>query len=412
MEKRIKIRPIIYNKKKIHTHQIDMVDGSIGILKDSEHFKLFKCHNYNYFFDKRSGLFMRWGDAPEKAKPPFDKKMTAVFLIWKSMLGKDAEDAAQFFANIETDADMSKSVPEILDLEISEICDGVPGIGPCAFCYKSNTGNKGENMSFKTYKKLFARLPKTITQVAFGIGNLYSHPGMWDIFNYTREQGVIPNVTINGNATEEDLDRLASVMGATAVSVYDKELSYNAVKGLTDRGMKQVNIHQMVSEETYEASFQVLRDRLTDKRLEKMNAVVLLALKPKGRSVGKFTQLSQEKFNKLFKFSLDNNLGVGFDSCSAAKVNNFIQTDPEKYDFMSTYVEPCEATHYSTYINVRAEYFPCSFAEGEGEWKEGINVFYTTDFMKDIWNNPKVRRFGEKVRYCRECNIGCPIFEV
>jgi hypothetical protein len=105
-------------------------------------------------------------------------------------------------------------------------------------------------------------------------------------------------------------------------------------------------------------------------------------------------------------------LGVGFDSCSAAKVNNFVALDPDKYNFMNTFIEPCEATHYSTYINVRSEYFPCSFAEGVNEWEKGISVSDISDFMTEIWNNPKVRSFGKEVSHCRDCNVGCPIYEI
>jgi len=47
--------------------------------------------------------------------------------------------------------------------------------------------------------------------------------------------------------------------------------------------------------------------------------------------------------------------------------------------------EPCESTLFSGYISVDAMFYPCSFAEGVGEWCEGIDVINSNDFVKDVW---------------------------
>jgi radical SAM protein with 4Fe4S-binding SPASM domain len=84
-----------------------------------------------------------------------------------------------------------------------------------------------------------------------------------------------------------------------------------------------------------------------------------------------------------------------------------------EYDYMRTYIEPCEAGgKYSSYLNVNSDYFPCSFTEGNDEWKNGLNVRDCDDFMKDIWFNKKTQNFGNTVEKCRKCNIGCPIYEI
>jgi hypothetical protein len=169
------------------------------------------------------------------------------------------------------------TTPEIVDWEISELCD----MG-CSFCYKANTCNNGKNISFDDFKKTFHKLPSSVTTIAFGIGSISLCPDLWKILNYTRKNGIIPTITINGDATEDDLDKLANVCGAVAVSIYDKEKSYNCVKGLTDRGLEQCNIHFMISEETYDTCLEVLSDMKTDPRLSKMRALVMLSLKEKG----------------------------------------------------------------------------------------------------------------------------------
>lgn len=88
--------------------------------------KMLISDEYNYVFNKVNGNFARWG--------------------------KTQED----------DPTMAPFGPEILDIEVTTICGGVPNkegiVSPCAFCYKSN-GPKGINMSFETFKEIIDKLP-------------------------------------------------------------------------------------------------------------------------------------------------------------------------------------------------------------------------------------------------------------
>jgi len=83
---------------------------------------------------------------------------------------------------------------------------------------------------------------------------------------------------------------LAHFCGAVAVSYYpqiDKNRCYDVVDMLTNRyEMKQVNIHAMICEETFEDTIQLIEDIKNDSRLKKLNAVVFLSLKQKGRGEG------------------------------------------------------------------------------------------------------------------------------
>ena len=93
---------------------------------------------YNYSFNKKTGLFIRWGKTKE------DDPLFAPF-------------------------------SEILDIEVEEKCNGVPNIkgveSPCAFCYKSNS-KVGRSMTLGTFKKIIDKtfIGKTsfLTQIAFG----------------------------------------------------------------------------------------------------------------------------------------------------------------------------------------------------------------------------------------------------
>lgn len=346
-------------------------------LLENKNKKIFKSNNYNFIFDKNSGFFARWGKTKEE------------------------------------DPQYSPFGPEIADIEISTICHGVEGVGPCRFCYKNNIGY-GKNMSLDTFKKLFHKLPKTITQIAFGIGDINSNPDMWAIFDYSKENGVIPNVTVNGEGiTDEIADRLVKTCGAVAVSLYDKDKTYNTIKKLTDRGLKQVNVHFMISKETYETAKNLLNDRLSDERISKLNAIVFLSLKPKGRAVkNSYNKLPQENFNELVKFALDNNIGIGFDSCSAPKFLKSVEGS-EYYNKYETLTEPCESTLFSSYFSVDGEFFPCSFAEGTENWKSGIDIINNDgDFLKDLWYDSKTIDFRNNTIQCRKCKKACSIYEI
>lgn len=335
-------------------------------MDSNKQIKIFRSENYNYDFNLKNGFFMRWGKT------------------------------------IKEDPELAPA-PEILDIEVSTICNGLGT--PCSWCYKSNT-SVGKNMSFENFKIIFDKLPSNLTQIAFGIGDIDANPDLFKMFEYSRKNNVIPNVTINGaRLTDEIVDKLVSLCGAVSVSHYDNETCYNAIKRLTDKGLKQVNIHQLLSQETYDKCFDVMKDSISDSRLEKLNAVVFLTLKPKGKR-NKLTPLrSTEKYNKLIDFAFENKAAIGFDSCGAPM---FIEAVKHRKNFklLEALAEPCESTLFSIYIDVNGKMYPCSFLE---DVSEPVDVLNCEDFIKDVWNNPLVEQFRKKLlatcdkNNCRKC---------
>ena len=349
-----------------------------------ENKKIRSCRskNYKYDYNKENGNFRRWG--------------------------KSLEDDPLF----------SPVGPEILDMEISTVCEGI-GSGPCKWCYKSNTP-VGKNMSFDKFKTIFHKFPRTLTQIAFGIGDIDGNPDLWKIMEYCRNNDynyVVPNITINGyNLTDEYADKLASVCGAVAVSMYQpKDVCYDAVKKLTDRGMSQINIHKLVAHETYEECFEVLRDSKEDPRLAKLNAIVFLSLKPKGKR-NTFSKLGTAKYKSLVDYALDNNVNVGFDSCSAPMFLKAAK-DRENFKVLEQKSEPCESYLFSCYVNVDGKTTPCSFLE-DSNYQE-IDVGECDNFLKDVWNAKPIQDFRKKLLATTDkCNINgngcrqCPEYDI
>jgi hypothetical protein len=345
-------------------------------IKENKNTKLLRSSFHNYNFDKKTGAFMRWGE--------------------------------------KFDVDPSYGLPEIADIEITDICEGVTGLDgvrrPCKFCYKSNSPSNTKNMSFDTFKEIFDKHIKksSICQIAFGVDSqCKSNPDVWKIFQYCRENDVIPNVTV-ADIDPETAAKLACVVGGIAVSRYEnKNVCYDSVKLLIYNEIKQVNIHIMSSEETFEMVKETFRDYLEDPRLKGLNAIVLLSLKQKGRGT-KYTPLSKEKFGELVKIALDKDIPIGFDSCSCGKFLKEVGDHPQ-YEQFKMLSEPCESTCFSLYINVEGKFFPCSFTENTKEFGEGIDVLTCNNFITDIWFHPKTVEFRNKLL---ANNRSCPLYNI
>lgn len=329
--------------------------------------KKFDAIDYKYTFNLKTGFFARWG--------------------------KDLDDDPLY----------SPYGPEIFDCEITTSCTGA-----CKFCYKANTPN-GKNMSFETFKIIFDKLPPTLTQIAFGAdANAKSNPDLWKMMWYCLQNNIIPNITV-ADIDDETAEKLLTYCGAVAVSRYaDKNKCYDSVQKLTDLGMEQINIHQLVCEETYDQILETFKDIHIDYRLSKLNAIVLLSLKTKGRAEHGYTQLSQEKFTSLVQYALENNISIGFDSCGADKFFNSIKDTDHQKKF-EKFIEPCESTLFSMYCDVEGKFYPCSFSEQTEGWKEGIDLTKINDFMSEVWYNNKVIDFRN---HLLKGGRKCPIYQI
>jgi MoaA/NifB/PqqE/SkfB family radical SAM enzyme len=325
--------------------------------------KTVRTPTYKYNFDVETGFFQRWG--------------------------KTVNDDPQY----------SPIGPEILDISISSICHG-----GCQYCYQSNTP-KGKNMSLETFKIVLDKMSGNLTQIAMATGDIDANPDLWAMMEYARNKNIVPNITISGyRLTDEIVCNLRKYVGAVAVSHYDDDTCFNAVKRLTDTGLEQVNIHQMLSKETYQQSSDLLRKIQTDARLSKLNAVVFLSLKQKGRGVT-FNRVTDDEFKAIVDYALDNNIRVGFDSCGSFRFLKSI-VGHKNYKEMEEMVEPCESALFSSFVNVDGMFSPCSFMEGVFE---GIDVVHTEDFLSGIWFNPRIVEWRKKLLSCKR---SCPIYNV
>jgi MoaA/NifB/PqqE/SkfB family radical SAM enzyme len=350
-------------------------EGRVYTCQENDKHKMVLGPDYRYMFDKRNGSFERCGD------------------------------------RIEDDPQWSPMGPELLDLEIS--VNGCPN--RCRFCYKGNTDAPATNMSLATFKGILDRMPHSLTQIAFGITGVQTNPAFIPMMEESRARGVIPNFTLSGiDLTPELADRISKLAGALAVSLYEKDLEpgLKAIEMFTDRGMTQVNVHLMVSQETLPFVQRILEQRAAGGTvLDRVHAFVFLGVKPKGRAAGHFHSLTKEQFQGLVKFALGSNVPIGFDSCSAPKFEAAVKALPLDEQYRTRLIqcsESCESGLFSSYINVEGKYFPCSFSEGV-DGIEGVPVLDYPSFM-DVWYSPPVKAWRERilstvVNGCRHCPL-------
>lgn len=351
------------------------VDGHTFIVRDTRGAKFVRSHGYNFNFNRQTGMFVRWG------------------------------------TNLEDDPAFSPIGPEILDLEIS--VNGCPN--GCRFCYKGNTAAPATNMTFQQFKQIVDKMPKTLTQIAFGITGVKTNPDFVKMMQYCRALGIVPNFTLSGIDLDDEMaERCAKLVGALAVSAYqqDKNVCYNTVQKFTGLGIDQTNIHLMVSDQTIDFVYEVLHDRMNDPRLAKMNAIVFLGVKPKGRAVKGYQPLPTAEYGKLVQYCMQHEIPFGFDSCSAPKFEAAVkemELPDERRKQLLCCSESCESSIFSAYINVAGEYWHCSFAERE-DGQECVSVLTAEDFLRDVWYHPAVVRFREKSlassqENCRRCTV-------
>ena len=201
-------------------------------------------------------------------------------------------------------------------------------------CYKDNGEDiNTHHMTFNEFKIIFHKVNhnKMLTQIAFGICDINSNSDFFAMMEYSRENGVIPNYTCNGlEVTTEIAEQTAKICGAVAVSLVNKDKSFNAIEKFIKAGMKQVNCHYVLSEETYDKTFDII-DEIVEK-LPGFNAIVFLQYKHKNPNSPYHSVLDVEKYKRLINYCNEKKINYGFDSCSAPIFLNSIKAEFLPFD--------------------------------------------------------------------------------
>ena len=248
-------------------------------------------------------------------------------------------------------------LPLLLDIGIMGHCKN-----KCPICYQGN--KREDHMKLDDFKMILDQTNHHLNQVALGgRGDPNHHPNFKEIIEYCIECNVVPNYTTSGISLTDDQIEISKMCGAVAVSAYDKDFTYDAIKRFQNAGIK-TNIHLVFSKSTNSKCFKILHgwDPWKGKvNIDKLNAVIFLLFKPVGRGA-ELSQLQPSPYQisifsdlVLQKKAL---MKIGMDSCLINKINI-----PED---MKMFLSTCEGSRQSAYISPSMIMTPCSFTNSFG----------------------------------------------
>ncbi len=302
----------------------------------------------------------------------------------------------------------SSSFPHLLDVGIMGSCGhGLSGLCKEAgdYCYQSGASKIQDNMTLEDFRRIVDECKGKVFQFALGgRGDPDQHEQFEDFLKYSKENGIIPNLTTSGyGLTQEQAQLIATHCGAVAVSWYRNQYTQKAIEMLLKAGAK-VNIHYVLSKDSLEEAIQLLEQQALPKGV---NRIVFLLFKPVGQ--GKQQQVLKPDSRTAHFFSLmDTEYGLtktGFDSCMVPGVlNSTYVVDPDCFD-------ACEAGRYSAYITPDMIMTPCSFDQNCN-----FGVSLKDKSLHDAWNSPPFTQFREMLsKACPDCTKrsncfgGCPM---
>lgn len=336
----------------------------------------YKESSYIVFFEKESGTFIREGT---NQKEPF----------W------------------------NQRGPELLDISITNYCER-----GCDFCYRASNKN-GIFMSLNDYEYVIRQASEIGTlQVALGGGNPNQHPEFIDILKTTREYGLVPSYTTNGQGmTSKIYEATKEYCGAIAVSWYPPFIDAIKVINECKEYDIKLNIHVMLNSETIINAIELMDNQVG--LLKNVNAVIFLNYKPIHSSKSIILRNSKLIYPFIDKILKNNICKIGFDSCMISFLVPFSE------EFWAESVEYCEAGRFSAFISEDLKLYPCSFLNDTES--TGIDLKETSitngwvygeqflEFRERISTPPKQCNPINECQNCNKYNLchgGCQVFDI
>jgi len=308
-----------------------------------------------------------------------------------------------FFARIEDEFGAepfwAENGPELLDIAITNYCQK-----GCNFCYRQSNVH-GKHMPLSDYQNLIEQARNLgVLQIALGGGNPNQHPEFIRFLKITREYGIIPSYTTNGDGlTKEILQATREYCGAIAVSAYKPYINMDDIIDVISHYGIKINVHFIVSLETIEIAIDWLQS--PPSFFNKINAIIFLNYKPINAN-SDYTLCKSEQLQQFFSLIRNNRykFRIGFDSC-------FISGIVSNLKVKSIYIDSCDSARFSAFISEDMKMFPCSFminSKAFGDLRQ--NSILDIWKSNDLFNNHRNKIKGNKCQSCcleQDCKGGC-----
>lgn len=318
-------------------------------------------------------------------------------------------ESYQIFFNTENGQEILTGIngfPDPFVLEFPSMMDvGVMGHcrNNCKFCYQGNTYQ--ENMDISDFKRIVDEAKSETMQFALGgRGDPDLHENFKELIEYSREYNIVPNYTTSGIGLSDYSIEVSKNCGAVAVSDYDTEATYSAIKRLMDAGIK-TNIHFVLTKNSFHRAFNILNgvDVWNGKvDLDRLNAVVFLLFKPQGCGKNlKWWSPLDYQIEWLFKYMRMTQdivkFKIGMDSCLVNRIKQVESLTASEEIILDT----CEGARMSTYVTPDMRLVSCSFGDYVNN---GVSIRDRS--IKDVWTNSQP--FAEFREQLKQCPNSCP----
>jgi radical SAM protein with 4Fe4S-binding SPASM domain len=301
------------------------------------------------------------------------------------------------------------SFPELLDIGIMGHCDhGESGLclASGVQCYQKGGSLHEEHLSFDQFKRIIDEAQSKTFQVALGgRGDPDQHPDIIRILAYAHHHHVTPNFTTSGYRLKKELlPAIKQYCGAVAVSWYRNSYTLNAIRMLTEYGIK-TNIHYVISNSSIDEAIHRMESRDWPQGI---NRIIFLLHKPVGFGTkDEVLRIDDPRVRRFFALFDQPEFAnkAGFDSCCVPAILNLTQ------NIHPDCIEACEAGRFSAYISPDYKLYPCSF-----EKDEQYAVSLESMSIEEAWESEAFDQFRSKQSHkcpnCvnrSSCYSGCPI---
>lgn len=276
-------------------------------------------------------------------------------------------------------------LPELIDIGIMGHCSNKTSCEKFGVkCYQGNQNE--ENMSFEKYKEIIDQVKGYTFQVALGgRGDPNKHEDFYQIVKYTREKGIVPNLTTSGhNITNEEIEMIINYCGAVAISFYSK-LGSNGQESNPEtievinlfKSKMPTNIHYVINNKTIDEAILRLKGNYFPSGI---NGVIFLLYKVVGNAINDHESalIPDEKMKTFLDcvFKIQHPFKIGFDTCFFSHLvlyDDSLKNNPS--------VQACESGKFSCYVSCKSRLFSCSFLQ---DCTDGIEL--TSDNFLESWN--------------------------
>lgn len=247
----------------------------------------------------------------------------------------------------------------------------------CKACYTNSLPEDPNQLSSSEFKNAIDILSEmNVFHLAMGGGEALEREDFFDLVDYVREKGIIPNLTTNGLHITEEIAKKCSIFGQVNISIDGIDSIYKSVRG-QDFFSKAIDALRLLKKQGTRVGINciVTRDNFSKipelakfAKKEKVYDIELLRIKPVGRSViyyedMKLTNKQNRDFFPMVR-KIVNKTGIRLKAdCSFLPMIAYHKPNKKLMEQFSVY--GCEAGSVLLGVNSEGEYAGCSFLSND-----------------------------------------------